>query len=309
MKKIKANISSIKILVAALTAAITLALFSFRTVNEKDPVKPPLKGSIHISGTRFLFPLVEKWAAEFKKENPGVAFVIGQNVDNKDIDASAAPVKIMDSAKGKYTVVSRFALVPITNDKNPAIATLRQRGISKEDFLNIYFKSQNKTNNFNLTAKQVVPIHVYSRGACASATFTNHFDKEIKDLDNVGGKIEDDQVLLQRILADSFGIAYNNLGFVYNLKSRKQKDGISVIPIDINGNGQIDKDENFYTTVDAVLKYLEQTATSLPPTGDLTFIYKEDKPEVKAFVEWVLAKGQQYNHPLGFLTLKTTTNQ
>jgi len=306
MKKSKLNFAGKQLLLTALIAGIAVMIFSFRPVKDSDPAKPVLKGTINISGTRFLFPLLEKWAAEFRKENPGVEILISQNVQGKDIDASAAPVKKIDSSKGKYTVVSRFALVPIANEKNPAIKTLQQKGISKEDFLNIYFKSDHQTNNFNLTAKQVVPIHVYSRGACASATFTNHFNKEIKDLDNIGGKIEDDQILLQRILSDSLGIAYNNLGFVYDLATRKQKQGIRVIPIDINGNGKVDKEENFYTTVDAVLKHIETAGTELPPTGDLTFIYKEDKPEVKAFVEWILAKGQQYNHQLGFLALRAS---
>ena len=200
-------------------------------------------------------------------------------------------------------MVSRFALVPIANNKNPAIRELEQKGISKEDFLKIYFKGENKRNAFNLTANQVVPIHVYSRGACASATFTNHFDKKIKDLDNVGGKIEDDEVLLQSIIKDSLGIAYNNLGFVYDLVTRQQKPGIRVIPIDLNNNGKVDKDENFYASLDVLLKRLEQSKADLPPTGDLTFIYKDDKPEVKAFVQWVLARGQQYNNELGFLAL------
>src|SRR5688572_27956785 len=187
----------------------SLFFFSFTdTGKKKQSGTPALSGTINISGTRFLFPLVEKWAAEFKKANPGVNFVIGQGAGVKDIDASAAPVKHLDSAKGTYTVVSRFALVPITNSKNPALSELEIKGISKEDFLKIYFKGDHQTSGFNLKANQVVPIHVYSRGACASATFTKHFDKEIKDLDNVGGKINDDKLLLESVLKDSLGIAY-----------------------------------------------------------------------------------------------------
>ena len=306
MKTHNNRITSSKIGLAALLLGSALSFFSFKESNSnRHEINPPLKGTINISGTRFLFPLVEKWAAEFKKENPGVDFIIKQGVENRDIDASAAPVKQIDSTKGNYAVVSRFALVPITNEKNPAVNELQEKGISKEDYLRIYFKGDNKTNQFNLKANQVVPIHVYSRGACASATFTDHFNKQIKDLDNVGGKIEDDQVLLESILKDSLGIAYNNLGFVYDLSTRKQKKGIRVIPIDLNGNGAIEKEENFYATLDVLLKRLEKSNTALPPTGDLTFIYKNNKPEVKAFVQWILAKGQQYNNELGFLSLQT----
>jgi len=37
-------------------------------------------------------------------------------------------------------------------------------------------------------------------------------------------------------------------------------------------------------------------------------IYKEDKPEVKAFVNWVQTKGRQYNHSLGFLNTQQLHN-
>jgi phosphate transport system substrate-binding protein len=96
-------------------------------------------------------------------------------------------------------------------------------------------------------------------------------------------------------------VAYNNLGFVYDLKTRKQKQGIRVVPIDINANGKVDKEEAFYGNLDQLIQKLEVTQSDLPPTGNMVFIYKEDKPEVTAFINWVLDKGQNYNHALGFL--------
>jgi phosphate transport system substrate-binding protein len=228
--------------------------------------------------------------------------VIKSEVQEYDINASAAPLDPQKLAEAKYTVVSRFGLVPIINEKNPALAELQQKGISRQDFLNIYFSGENKTNSFNFASGKQVPIHVYSRGACASATFTRHFGKEIKDLNNAGGKIEDDKVLLETVAKDSLGIAYNNLGFVYDLHTRKQKDGVRVVPIDLNENGKIDQDENFYSTVDELIEKLEKSKTDLPPTGNHTFIYKSDsRPEVKAFVDWVSKAGQAYTQELGFL--------
>jgi phosphate transport system substrate-binding protein len=286
-------------LVASILAVFTFFLVAFTT---PEKPKPALKGTITITGTRFLFPLLEKWAAEFKKQNPGVEFVIKSGVKEYDINASAAPLNPQKLTESNYTVVSKFGLVPIVNEKNPALSDLQQKGISRQDFLNIYFSGENKTNSFNFASGKQVPIHVYSRGACASATFTKHFGKEIKDLTNTGGKIEDDKVLLESVVKDSLGIAYNNLGFVYDLETRKQKEGVRVIPIDLNENGKIDQDENFYSTIDELIEKLEKSKSDLPPTGNHTFIYKtEIRPEVKAFIDWVSKEGQQYTQELGFL--------
>lgn len=261
----------------------------------------PGKKTVNISGTRFFFPLIEKWAEEFEKENPDIDIVVQFGIQQKDIEATGAPVSKQNPDKGNYTEVSRFALVPIINAKNPAWADLQKKGLSKEDFEKIYFKGSGQQNSFVANNGLNVPIRVYTRGACASATFSKHFGKQIEDLSNLDKEITDDKVLLQNVLNDSLGVAYNNLGFVYDLQTRKQKVGLRVVPIDLNADGKVDKDEDFYNNLDELIQKLERTNSDLPPVGKMVFIYKQDKPEVKAFVDWVVAKGQKFNHSVGFL--------
>jgi phosphate transport system substrate-binding protein len=260
------------------------------------------KKTVNISGTRFFFPLIEKWAKEFEKENPDVDVVVQSGIANKDIEATGTPLVKEAPEKGRYTTVSRFALVPIVNAKNPAWNELQRRGLSRADFEKIYFRTGEQQNSFSYAGGVTVPIRVYARGACASAAFSRHFGKQINDLANLDTKIADDKVLLQNVLNDSLGVAYNNLGFVYDLQTRKQKQGIRVVPVDLNGNGQIDEAENFYDNLDQLIRKLDIGQSDLPPVGKMVFIYKEDKPEVKAFVAWVQSKGQRYNHSLGFLS-------
>ncbi len=289
-------------LAALLATGLSATILSF-TGKKGTNQNEGYSGTINITGTRFLFPVIEKWATEFEKENPGVEINVEFGVENPDINASAAPVTFKDSTKGAYMVVTRFALVPIINANNPAWTELQARGISKKDFLEIYFGGNKSPQSFSLKKNQQVPVKVYSRGACASATFTSKFGKQIKDLNNVGGKIEDDEILLAKVKADSFAIAYNNLGFVYNLVNRTQQEGIRVIPIDLNANGKIDADENVYDNLDKLIGFIEEKHTDLPPTGDVTFIYKNTKPEVEAFVNWIIKKGYKFNHDYGFLQL------
>lgn len=256
---------------------------------------------IKITGTRFFFPLVEKWAEEFKKENPDIDIIVKFGLENSDISMTGTPVDKENPDKGKYSVVSKFAIVPIINEKNPAWTELQQRGLSKTDFEKIYFRGDQQLHSLALYSGTSVPIRVYTRGACASATFSKHFGKEINDLANLDKKIEDDKVLFQNVLNDTLGVAYNNLGFVYDLQTRKQRPGVKVVPVDLNGNGKIDNDEDFYQTLDRLIQKLETTHIELPPIGKMVFIYKKDRPEVKSFVNWIERQGQQYNHSVGFL--------
>jgi len=284
------------------TATVLLAgvIITSSFIRQKSQRKAEKK-IINITGTRFFYPLVEKWAEEYKKENPDVDINVAFGLQNSDISMTGTPVEKENPEKGKYSVVSKFAIVPIINEKNPAWKVLQQRGLSKSDFEKIYFRGDQQQLNFAFSSVNV-PIRVYTRGACASATFSQHFDKKINDLANLDTKIADDEVLLQNVLNDSLGVAYNNLGFVYNLQSRKQNPGIRVVPVDLNGNGKVDSDENFYDNLDQVIKKLETGHIDLPPVGKMVFVYKEERPEVTAFVNWVQTKGQQFNHFEGFLS-------
>lgn len=259
------------------------------------------KTTINITGTRFFYPLVEKWAEEYKKQHPDVEVVVKFGLRDADISMTGTPVEKEDASKGRYEVVSKFAVVPVINAQNPAWNDLQRRGLAATDFEKIYFRGDQQQSKFLLSSGVAVPIRVYTRGACASETFSRHFGKQVNDLANLDTKIADDKVLLQNVLNDSLGVAYNNLGFVYDLQTRRQKPGIKVVPVDLNGNGRIDDDENFYENLDVVIQKLETGHVELPPVGKMVFIYKEERPEVREFVKWVGANGQQYNHGLGFL--------
>src|SRR5689334_18400897 len=76
------------------------------------------KKIINITGTRFFYPLVEKWAEEFKKENPDVEIIVKFGLQNSDISMTGTPLDKENPDKGKYTVVSKFAVVPIINEQN-----------------------------------------------------------------------------------------------------------------------------------------------------------------------------------------------
>jgi len=83
------------------------------------PQKKKEKKVINITGTRFFYPLVEKWASVYKKDHPDVEIVVKFGLQNADISMTGTPVDKENPEKGKYTVVSRFAIVPIVNEKNP----------------------------------------------------------------------------------------------------------------------------------------------------------------------------------------------
>ena len=102
------------------------------------------------------------------------------------------------------------------------------------------------------------------------------------------------------------GIGFNNLGFVYEMQTRKIYPGLDVIPIDLNENGIIDPDENFYGSMDSVMKAINDGKYPSPPARDLYLVSggKPDKMLVKVFLKWILSEGQKYVNEAGYVSIK-----
>ncbi len=106
---------------------------------------------------------------------------------------------------------------------------------------------------------------------------------------------------------DKFGIGYNNVGYAYDAKTKKPNPGIGIIPIDINGNGKLDPEENFYSTSDKLNMAILADIYPSPPARQLYFVSngKITDPVVVAFVKWALTDGQKYVAEAGYVELPT----
>jgi phosphate transport system substrate-binding protein len=84
-----------------------------------------------------------------------------------------------------------------------------------------------------------------------------------------------------------------------------------VLPIDINGNGVIDADENFYGDRDRIVEAIAAGKYPSPPARVLHLVC-HGKPEKKVaveFIKWILTDGQQYVSESGYINLSQDTIQ
>jgi phosphate transport system substrate-binding protein len=302
------------ILAAIATIGIVAILSSFKK-NEDKPAADDLKGTINISGAFALYPITVKWAQEFKKQHPNVVFNISAGGAGKgitdalsglvDIGLASRDINPAEVKKGAYTIfVTKDAVVPTFNTGNPNAATLLAKGVKRDQFLNIFVTGSIKNWN-QLGGKVSVPIHIYTRSDAAGAaeTWAKYFNKKQEDLLGVG--VFGDPGLAQAIKKDVTGVGFNNLAYLYDLKTRKQVAGVHALPIDVNGNGKIDADENFYDTIDAITDAIATGKYPSPPARNLGFLFKgkPKRPELVEFVKYVLTDGQKYVDENGYIAL------
>jgi phosphate transport system substrate-binding protein len=280
-----------------------------------DQQSGELSGTITISGAWALYPMMTRWAEEFKKLNPKVEFDVSAGGAGKgmtdalsdivDIGMVSRDITPEEEGKGAFWVaVTKDAVLPVINAQNPVLQDLLSKGLTRQALIDIYITGQIKTWGEAVGRPEVTtPINVYTRSDAAGApeTWAKYLGKKQEDLLGLG--VFGDPGLLDAVIKDPNGIGFNNLGYAFDNQTGNPVAGAVVLPIDVNEDGKADADEVLETkaeTVQAVAtgKYpspparAENLVTNGPPTG-----------LIKAFIEWILNDGQKFVDEAGFVQL------
>ncbi len=283
-----------------------------------------LKGKITISGAWALYPMMVKWAEEFQKIYPdvrvevsaggagkGAADALGGLVDIGMVSREIYPAEIEKG--GVYVACVIDAVVATVNAGNPVKEDILARGLKRQSFVDIWITG-NITNWKDIfpetKAFGKTELHVLTRSdACgAGETWAKYLDKKQEDLLGIG--VYGDPGIAETVSRDSLAIGYDNIGYAYDIKSRNQLEGLLVVPIDVNENGKVDPEENFYGTLDEINQAIATGIYPSPPARELNLLtVGEFKGVTKEFVRWILTKGQQYAPESGYIPLSKTRVQ
>ncbi|NJD54287.1 MAG: phosphate ABC transporter substrate-binding protein [Candidatus Methanoperedens sp.] len=298
------------------TAAVTATPASGATAVQTAASTKELEGTIRVSGAFALYPMMQKWGAEYTKLHPKVQFDIGSGGAGKgmtdalgglvDIGMVSRAITPAEEEKGAYWVaVTKDAVVVTINKNNPVITTLKTNGIKREVFEKIYINASISTWGQATGTNAADKLNVYTRSdACGAGEAWALYLGKYKQENLKGLGVNGDPGIAEAVRKDKLGIGYNNINFAYDVTTRKPVDGIEIIPIDVNGNGKIDPDENFYGTLDELTNAISAGKYPEPPAKDLHFVTK-GKPTgvVQDFIKWTLTDGQKYIPETGYVKL------
>jgi phosphate transport system substrate-binding protein len=286
------------------------------SVNQGKNDKGEWEGAISISGAFALYPLTAKWAEEFQKINPKVRIDISAGGAGKGMaDALSGMVDlgvfsrgITDAEKAQgcwWLAVTKDAVLPTINAENPWIDQIRKTGISHEQFEKIFITGEIVKWKELFKDGEDKQINIYTRSdACGAAQMWGEYlGKDQESLIGVG--VFGDPGMADAVKNDIYSLGFNNVIYVYDLKTRKCYDKMDVIPIDLNSDGMINTDEDFYSTIDDVTFATKSGRYPSPPARDLYFVSKGKpaNPVVIEFLKWILTDGQQYVEEAGYVNL------
>jgi len=301
-------------LILVVTLAIALLLPACNSsITGSDP--GAMKGTLTISGAFALYPMMTRWAEEYRRINPGVQFDISAGGAGKgmadaisgavDIGMVSRDVTPEEVAQGAYWVaVTKDAVFPVINARNPILADLIKTGLSQDVFKGIFITGEIKTWGEVIGDPAITDeIHVYNRSdACGAAeTWAKYLGGVQENLLGIG--VFGDPGLLDAVIKDPLGIGYNNLNYAYDMASGVVVAGAAILPIDVNGDGQIGPDEILMTKDDAVTAVANGKYPSPPARVENLVTKGKPKGLAKAFIQWILTDGQQYLEEAGYIPL------
>ncbi|MCF8236132.1 MAG: PstS family phosphate ABC transporter substrate-binding protein [Bacteroidales bacterium] len=276
-----------------------------------------MEGTISISGAFALYPMTVRWAEEFNKVYPDIRIDISAGGAGKgmadaltgmvDLGMFSREVTNVEIDKGAWHIaVAKDAVLPTISDKNPCLKQIKGLGLNRSTFRDIFVNG--RLHNWGLLADQCksgADIHLFTRSdACGAAQmWAQYLGGDQEDLLGIG--VYGDPGMADAIKNDPLALGFNNVVYVYDINSRLPYPGLAVAPIDLNDDGLITEDENYYGHLDTLMNAIRKEQYPSPPARELYFVGK-GKPQRKVvltFLEWILTEGQTFLNEAGYVVL------
>jgi glycine cleavage system H lipoate-binding protein/ABC-type phosphate transport system substrate-binding protein len=184
-------------------------------------------------------------------------------------------------------VVGRDVIVPVISTDNPYLEAIMQQGISPGAFSRIYGSGGATWGELAgmESGPDVIPVLPAGNAARAYlAEFTGTGQGSLKGLE-----VEDAGEMPREISSGRYAIGFVSLADAANTR------GITMVPVDRNGNGKVDWFEDVYETSGELTHaiFLGKYPGSLYSRIYLLADRQPSGQEELAFLEWMLGEGQE----------------
>jgi len=274
--------------------------------------------TIRISGAWALYPMMQVWADEYRRIKPvdievggggagkGMSDVLNGQVD---IAMCSRPIREEEMKLGAfYLAVTKDAVIALVNAENPVLPQLMSRGLSRETLKAVFMKKVlrwGEVGHRELTGDSIV---VYGRADASGAAqvwarfLGDYSQSDIQD--QADANFSGDQALCNGIKNNRNAIGFCNINYAYNIEDDGYADGIRPVPVDLDENGILDPDENFYANRSLLVQNITLGVYPSPPAR-LEYLVSRGpfSPTAREFVRWILTDGQAFVSGNGYVNL------
>ena len=258
----------------------------------------------YVKAPRFARPLVEKWIAEYAKTQPSVEFQLAKGNQNQNqIDLNV----VFDNQDKKTEEINHvvyfgeFAVLPITASGSEAAKVLEGKHLNSKKLKQLFFLNEDFDEDVK-KIKQFEKLVIYSGSNASSvaSSFAHNFGEESSNFR--GKRISGDDLFLNTALVkDPLGVSFNALPNIFDLKSRRIKNDLTIIGLDVKKS--LEETLSDKVTLDELLLTLENGKVQEVAVEKVGLQYNGSDDATAQFLQWVLTNGVKYNHEFGLLNL------
>ncbi len=248
--------------------------------------------------------LVESWTKDYTKNNSGINFEIQPlnfsafsdeltNSNTLGFFVKRPDVSMVGESMWQM-VVGRDIIVPVISRENPFAEILNAEGVSVKE-LSALTKSKEMQNwNSLLQNAQNAPIHFYILNKPEVEVSVSRFlEIDPALIKSVEAKPMDE--ILEILKNDKYSIAFCRLADAVDWEKHDFIESVSLLPIDKNGNGRLDFNENIFANLES---FERAVWIGKYPKSLIYNIYavSSTQPEddaITEFLSWVVTSGQQ----------------
>ena len=297
-----------------LTGLLLLSSISISAAPPLSVATGSAADTIKIMTTPGLSPLVQSWVKDYSARNPESVFAVlvsGNNQNASVSSLSILPVEsqaIRDNGYGWKLVVAHDAVVPVFNSMNPLRNELVARGISPAVFASILKGSGKILWSDVIPGAAQKPINMYLPDNGSIYSIVEGFTG-IANLRGLNIKSVKGDKFNETVTGDIWSVGFCRLNDLTS--GSAMPAGLSILPVDRNGNGKIDNFEKIYENPEALLrgawtgKYPHSLCGSVYA---VSAVKPEDKNAI-AFLRWIISDGDQKLSSNGFSQLAGTEKE
>ena len=292
-------------------------IFSAGCIQSSDSNQSSEKTTIRVTGAYAMYPLMLVWAEKYQEIDPNVKIVVSAGGAGKgmtDVITGQAEIGMIsrdvypeEEKQGVVGVtVGKDAVVLTANENNPIREYLMTHGVNRSVLSQIFVNSTITRWDYFEEKVGNKEIHVFTRAdSCGAAeVWAKYLGVKQENLKGTG--VSGDPGIAEAVSRDTLGLGYNNINYAYDPVSGNVLSGLSVIPLDIDDNGEITPDEDFYDSRTDLLEAIAKGWYPSPPARDLHLAMKDNfSGEAGKFIAWIINEGQQYTEPNGYIPLSS----
>ena len=275
--------------------------------------------SIVIQSTPDLYNLSKTWASEYTRLVPEtkirVVALLEKELKNRPASKGVILIvndemyeRVQDESAIKV-IVGRDVIVPVVSSANPFLDEIVKKGISPGTLTGFLNDKANRTWGALLKDTRNNPAHFYlQKDESIKAILGNFLNKEPV---TVEGEIETGEDFISSIQKDPYGIGFCRMVKIIDFENQKIAEQIRLLPLDRNGNGSIDFNENIYDDLNLFSRgvWIGKYPKSLFSNIYSISLKQSGNTAELAFLKWVLTEGQVYLYNNGYSDLIVSERQ